>query len=293
MLVAACAASAACADPATTAGAAATAGSADAEGFRLVWSQEFDADGPPDPAVWVPEVGFARNEEAQWYQADNAAVRDGLLVIEARRERVDNPGHVSGSRRWQTARTHAEITSASLTTRGTATWLYGRFVMRARIDIRPGLWPAWWTLGDARPWPGCGEIDIMEYYAGNVLANACWQSAAGRWGQHWDSVRVPVATLAEDTHADADAWAREFHVWQMDWTEDEIRLSLDGKVLNVTDVRKTVNPDGSNPFREPHSMLVNLAVGGVNGGPFDQTQFPARFEVDYIRVYQREPQKAE
>ncbi len=253
-------------------------------GYRLVWAEEFERDGAPDPETWGFEEGFSRNEELQWYQADNAVVRDGLLVIEARRERVVNPNHEPGSRNWKTRRPHAEYTSSSLRTRGKREWLYGVFEMRARIDTRPGLWPAWWTLGSARPWPGSGEIDIMEYYDGVLLANACWQAEGGRWAQHWDATRTPLAEL--DEAGDAEAWSAEFHVWRMEWTEDEIRLFVDDRLLNTIDVQRTVNPDGSNPFREPHYMLVNLAVGGSQGGDPSGTEFPARYEIDYIRVYQ-------
>ena len=254
-------------------------------GFELVWAQEFDEDGAPDPEVWDFEEGFSRNEEAQWYQPDNAFIENGLLVIEARRERVANPGFQADSKGWRTTREFAEITSSSLRTRQSTDWLYGRFELRARIDIRPGLWPAWWTVGFARPWPAGGEIDMMEYYRGDILANAAWKAPGGRWEPEWDSVRVPVEELAGDESP--ESWASRFHVWRMDWNEDEILLFLDGRLLNTIDVTRTINPDGTNPFREPHYMLINLAVGGTQGGDFSLTEFPARYEIDYIRVYQR------
>jgi beta-glucanase (GH16 family) len=260
------------------------------DGYSLVWAQEFEIDGSYDAAVWVPEVGFSRNEELQWYRGENARVENGLLVIEARRERIANPDHRPGSKNWKTARSHAEYTSASLTTRGTHAWRYGIFEMRGRIDIRQGAWPAWWTVGSARPWPGCGEIDMMEYYDGVVLANACWKSEGGRWSQHWDATRTPVEKLAGE--AGVDDWVESFHIWRMEWTPDRIDLFLDGRLLNSVDVTSTVNPDGSNPFREPHHMLVNLAIGGTQGGDPSGTEFPVRYEIDYIRVYQTPEQAA-
>jgi len=52
---------------------------------------------------------------------------------------------------------------------------------------------------------------------------------------------------------------------------------------------KTINatPDKANPFREPHYILLNLALGGTNGGDPSGTEFPARFEVDYVRIYRK------
>ncbi|MGH7573993.1 MAG: glycoside hydrolase family 16 protein, partial [Longimicrobiales bacterium] len=108
--------------------------------YELVWSDEFDQDGRPDPANWTYERGFVRNAELQWYQPENAWCEDGFLIIEARRERVLNPRHDPERRDWRSEREYAEYTSASVTTRGLHSWQYGRFEMRARIDTRDGLW---------------------------------------------------------------------------------------------------------------------------------------------------------
>ncbi|MGI6273645.1 MAG: glycoside hydrolase family 16 protein, partial [Anaerohalosphaeraceae bacterium] len=239
------------------------------EGYVLVWADEFNVDGRPDPANWGYERGFVRNEELQWYQPENAWCEGGMLIIEGRRERVANPGYEAGSSRWQRGREFAEYTSACLLTRGRRQWLYGRFVMRGRIDVRGGLWPAWWTLGSARGWPGCGEIDIMEYYRGMLLANACWGSGR-RWQAVWDDLRKPVKEFGPD-------WAKAFHVWRMDWDAEWIRLYVDDVLLNEIDLSKTINGDreGANPFHEPHYMLLNLAIGGTQGGDPSGTEFPA------------------
>ena len=259
------------------------------QGYTLVWADEFDRDGPPDPAKWTHERGFVRNQELQWYGPDNAKVAGGLLVIEARRERVPNPGFDRGSRDapapgqpadWR-RREFAEYTSASLMTKGLHSWQYGRFEMRGRIDTRAGLWPAYWTLGVKGTWPHNGEIDIMEYYRGLLLANAAW-GGTERFQPIWDDSRTPIASFGT-------AWPGAFHVWRMDWDERTIALSVDGQRLNDIDLTKTINQDGTrtNPFHQPHYLLVNLAVGGTQGGDPSSTAFPARFEIDYVRVYQR------
>lgn len=243
--------------------------------YRLVWADEFNTPGPPDPKKWMFEHGFVRNEEHQWFQPQNAVCRDGILFIEARRERVVVP---KGKRRW--GRTEAEYTSASIKTRGLASWTYGRFEMRAKIDVRMGLWPAWWTTGSAREWPGCGEIDIMEYFRDMLLVNAAFANRDRT--VVWDSVRTPLAELG------GPKWADSFHVWRMDWDEKKIEVYVDDRLLNAIDIEATYNtsPDGANPFREPHYMRLNLSVGGLEGGNPSNTEFPGRFEVDYVRVYQ-------
>ena len=250
--------------------------------FELVWADEFDRDGPPDSSRWTYEHGFVRNEELQWYRPENARVEHGQLIIEARRERIANPAFDSGGRSWRARRASAEYTSASLTTRGLARWQYGRFEMRARIDVRAGLWPAFWTVGEQGIWPASGEIDVMEYYRGLLLANVAWADSAGR--AKWDSARRPIADLG------GSGWADHYHVWRMDWDEHEIRLSVDTLLLNTTRLDSTLNGAGPppNPLRQPHHIILNLAIGGQSGGDPSSTRFPARFEIDYVRVYQRQ-----
>lgn len=254
------------------------------ETWKLVWADEFDKAGAPDPKNWTFETGFVRNEEFQWYQPDNARCEKGMLIIEARKERKPNPQYEAGSGDWRRKRPFAEYTAASLSTRGRHAWKYGRFEMRARIDVRSGLWPAFWTLGAEGEWPRNGEIDIMEYYRGELLANVAWGTDR-RWTAKWHTVKHPLTDFKDPD------WAKRFHVWRMDWDADSIKLYVDDRLLNTTELKETVNGDGSgkNPFRQPHYLLLNLAVGGQNGGDPSSTKFPARFEVDYVRVYQKDP----
>lgn len=245
---------------------------------RLVWSEEFDEDGQPDPENWNYETGFVRNNELQWYQPDNAWIEDGMLIIEGRHEQVQNPNFDPENDDWRENREYAEYTSTSMHTRGLQSWQFGRFEIRARIDVSEGMWPAWWTLGVDGSWPHNGEIDILEYYDGVVLANAAWGTEE-QWVPEWDDVRIPISDFDEN-------WADEFHTWRMDWNEDYIRLYLDDELLNEVDLSETINPDGTNPFHQPHYMLVNLAIGGNQGGDPSGTEFPARYEIDYIRVYE-------
>jgi beta-glucanase (GH16 family) len=253
-------------------------------GYRLVWSDEFDRDGPPDPKKWTFEQGFVRNQELQWYQPENARCEKGLLVIEGRREKKPNPRYRAGSDRWQESREHIEYTASSIQTRGLHAWKYGRFEMRGRIDARPGLWPAFWTLGVEGEWPSNGEIDIMEFYRGKLLANVAWGTNR-RWTAKWDSSATPLEQLG------GPDWSKQFHIWRMDWDEKSIKLYVDDRLLNETDLRQTINGDAErkNPFHQPHYLLLNLAIGGQNGGDPSKTEFPSRFEVDYVRVYQKTP----
>jgi len=250
-------------------------------GYRLVWSDEFDVDGRPSTANWRYEQGFVRNEEDQWYQQDNARVEGGVLIIEGRREQKANPNYQAGSSDWKRNRQYAEYTSSSLNTSGLHSWQFGRFEMRGRIETRAGLWPAWWTLGNSGEWPSNGEIDIMEFYNGRILANvACGTST--RYEAKWDSVTKTITSFNDPT------WSSKFHVWRMDWDDTKIDLYVDDVLMNTTNLADMLNPNGQSPFRQPHYMLVNLAIGGINGGDPSATPFPSRYEVDYVRVFQRQ-----
>lgn len=252
--------------------------------YRLVWADEFNQDGRPDTTHWVYETGFVRNEEDQWYQQENAWCGGGMLIIEARRESRPNPWYNPGSEHWKTNRPNYHYTSACLKTRGKHQWRYGRFEMRARIDTRPGMWPAFWTLGVDGEWPSGGECDIMEYFRGMLLANFAWGSDK-RYAPIWDDSRLPIDSLGEN-------WSDDFHIWRLDWNEESMKIYVDDRLLNEVDLSTTINEsDGKNPFHQPHYILLNLAIGGTNGGDPNETEFPARFEIDYVRVYQTDGMK--
>ncbi len=251
------------------------------DAFKLVWADEFTKEGRPDEKNWKYEKGFVRNHEAQFYQPENAFCAKGLLVIEARKEHKANPMFVADSKDWRKSRSDIEFTSACLISRGLQQWQYGRFEIRARIPVQFGYWPAWWTLGIEKNWPANGEIDIMEFYRGRLLANIACLGKDKK--PEWFSNKFSVDSLG------GKQWADQFHIWRMDWDESFITLWLDNQVLNKVSVDLLQNKDGSGfqPFKQPHFMLLNLAIGGDNGGDPAGSDFPGRMEVDYVRVYQK------
>ena len=250
------------------------------DGYRLVWHDEFNRDGPVNPNNWEYEHGFVRGKELQWYQPQNARCVDGRLIISARQETVVNPGYQADSPDWRKRRRVAHYTSSSIKTRGKHSWKYGIFIMRGRINTHPGSWPAWWTIGDHKPWPAGGEIDLMEYYRGHINANVAWQGANGH--AKWKSVFKPIVQFHDPN------WSSRFHIWAMHWEPDAIRLFLDGYLMNHVDLSQTHDPryNNYNPFHHKAFMILNLAIGGAGGDP-SHTEFPVLFEVDYVRVYQR------
>lgn len=262
-----------------------------AQEYTLVWSDEFNEDGKPNSEYWSFEKGFVRNNELQWYQEENAYCKDGKLIIEGRREKRPNPLYEKGSTDWRKSRPFIKYTSSSLKTAGKKEFLYGRFEIRARIPLESGSWPAIWTLGTTMEWPSCGEIDIMEYYRINndphLLANVAWGTDK-RYKAEWRTQAVPFRHFLEKN----SNWGKEFHVWRMDWEENSIKLYLDDELLNEVSLKETVNGAWGNythPFKQPHYLLLNLALG-ANGGEPDVLAFPMKYEIDYVRVYQKKEQ---
>jgi len=250
------------------------------EDYSLVWSDEFNRNGAVDTSIWHFEEGLVRNHEYQWYQKENAWQENGFLIIEARREKKLNPNYNPLSSDWRKAIQDIQYTSSSINTSKSKYFVYGRFEIRARINTESGLWPAFWTLGVRGEWPSNGEIDIMEYYKGNLLANVAYASSI-RYKAKWFTEKKTVSSFNDPN------WDKKFHTWRMDWNEESINLYVDNLLMNEVLLKDAKNPDGFNPFKQPHYILLNLAIGGDNGGDPSNSKFPNRYEIDYVRVYQK------
>ncbi len=241
--------------------------------YELVWADEFERDGLPDPAKWVWDTHANKlgwyNKELQYYSADrpeNARVEKGRLIITARKEILEDRADHGGQ----------NYTSARLVTKGKAEWTYGMIEVRAKLPCGKGSWPAIWTLGSTAGHPDGGEIDIMEHVGmtpGDVFGTVHTRASVGTSG-NGAKVRVDDACAA-------------FHDYQLVWTPKELRFAVDGKAFH-----KYVN-EGTGaaqwPFDNPQYLLLNLAVGGAMGGAVDDAIFPTTFEIEHVRVYQRKP----
>ncbi len=240
----------------------------DPKAWKLVWGDEFDKDGLPDSTKWDYEEGYIRNNEAQYYtraRKENARIEGGKLIIEAR---MDNwNGH--------------KITSANLVTRNKQHFTYGRIEIRAKVPTGRGTWPAFWTLGEnigEVGWPKCGEIDILEYVGfdpDKVHANV-----------HCDAYNHMKGNGRGNNLPGQEPW-KEFNVYAVEWWPDRLEFFFNETRYLV--YRKEADNTSVWPFDQPHFLLLNLAIGGAWGGVkgIDESLFPHKFEVDYVRVYRR------
>ncbi len=148
------------------------------------------------------------------------------------------------------------------------------------------LWPSQYTEHSIKNSPyKNGKGDIMEFYRVNdvptILANVAWGTRQPSTAK-WHTETIPLSNfLAID-----QKWVEKFHIWKMDWNKDSINIYLDDRLLNTTLLNQTINADSSNPFLQPHFLLLNLAIGG-NGGEPSKSATPVKYEIDYVRVYQK------
>jgi beta-glucanase (GH16 family) len=253
-------------------------------GWELVWSDEFDYTGLPDKSKWTYEQGFVRNRELQYYtrgRKENARVEKGMLVLRAKKERFPNARYQAGSGDWRKKREFAEFTSASVTTRGKASWKYGRIEVRAKLPTGRGLWPAIWMLGTdigKVGWPACGEIDIMENvgFAPDIIHGNIHTEKYNHVKKTAKGSKVTVPKPYET-----------FHVYAIEWDEKGIDFFVDEKKYF------TFKNEGTGvdvwPFGREQYLILNIAIGGAWGGQkgIDESVFPQKFVIDYVRVYQR------
>lgn len=256
-----------------------------ASDWELIWSDEFDYTGLPDPAKWGYEEGFIRNKELQYYtreRLENVRVENGMLVIEARKESGRNPRYKENSSDWREQRPFAEYSSGSINTLGKAEFQYGRVEVRAKVPRGMGVWPAIWMMGVNRAvvkWPRCGEIDIMEYVGKEphtLHANTHFADPSNKDRAVHRSAGKGRITIQEPY--------KNFHVYAIEWDEKEIRFFVDDQQFSTMDI-DVAGKGPDNPFRKPHYLLLNFALGGNWGGTMDDSVLPQRFEIDYVRIF--------
>ena len=248
--------------------------------MRLVWSDEFDTPGLPDPGKWVHDISRNAvgwfNNELQYYatnRLENARVENGKLIITARQERLSTAPDFGGQ----------NYTSARLITRGLSSWTYGYFDVRAKLPCGLGTWPAIWMLGTGGLWPDDGEIDIMEQKGTSIAAKREVMGTLHTRAYNWSGGTLGVAQGAATPLPSA---CTSFNNYQMTWDADRLAIGVNG--VNYFEFRNPKNGDTTQwPFNAPQFMILNVAVGGDLGGAVDNAALPAVMEVEYVRVYQR------
>jgi beta-glucanase (GH16 family) len=233
--------------------------------LSLIWSDEFNTAGAPDPAKWGYDIGDGcpgncgwGNNELQYYtnRPDNAVISGGTLKIISKAENFSGKAY----------------TSARLLSKDKFSFKYGKVETRAKLPAGVGTWPAIWMLGNninTVGWPACGEIDIMEHLGRDLNKIYATLHYPGRSGGSADGNTKIISNATTD-----------FHIYTLEWTSSLIRISVDGDLIH------SVVNSTSIPFNQNFFLIMNIAMGGNFGGPVDPAFTNASLEIDYIRVYQ-------
>lgn len=243
-----------------------TNGELDLNFDTLVWSDEFNYTGLPDPTKWNFELGangWGNHEEQNYVKRwENSRVENGTLTIEARKDNFDG----------------LPYSSARITTQYKAKWTYGRIEARAKLPGGVGIWAAIWMMPEKSvygQWPNSGEIDIMEYVGFTPTYIYGTTHTAANYGGNGLSGSVKI-----------DDCESSFHVYKIEWYPTGIYFYVDDNLFHRVD-----NPNDGNyetwPFDQDFFLILNLAVGGDWGGAqgVDDSIFPQQMVVDYVRVY--------
>ncbi len=273
-------------------------------GWTLAWSDEFDQ-GKIDRAKWAFETDCwgGGNNERQCYtkSGQNAAVKDGKLVITARHERTTGPAlpaHLRTGAGTSEAEATRDFSSAKLTTHGKASWRFGKLEVRAKLPLGQGTWPAIWMLPEKNaygPWAASGEIDVLEAVNLGVPCGKCKGERedtilgtlhfGGKWPKNLHrGEEVPFPEVLDGG----------FHTYGIEWEPGKITWQFDGKTY-ATRTASEWSTTGSSapgaPFDQPFYLILNLAIGGglpeergLGGVRLDG--YPKLMEVDWVRVWQ-------
>ncbi|KAG1421000.1 hypothetical protein G6F58_003942 [Rhizopus delemar] len=176
------------------------------------------------------------------------------------------------------------IQSARLRTVNSMSIRYGKVEVRARTPKGDWLWPAIWMLPKDSvygTWPASGEIDIMESRGnkGYPYGNTSQILSTLHWGPNFylNKYHLTQGQIQSKTGTFSD----NFHIYGLEWSKEGLRTYVDDQtVLQVDfdksawekgafDEKTTMNPwkggDISAPFDQEFYLIMNLAVGGVNG----------------------------
>lgn len=235
-----------------------------APGTTLVWADEFNTDGAPDPAKWGYDLGDGcpnncgwGNNELEYYTSrpENVIVKNGVLKINAIKESYMG----------------AAYTSARILSKDKFEFTYGKVEIKAKIPAAVGTWPALWTLGSdisTVSWPACGEMDIMEARGSEPNKIFGTFHYPGRSGGNADGGTTIISNASA-----------AFHIYSLEWISTSIKISVDGIVYH------TLANSSSVPFNHDFFLIMNVAMGGNFAGSIAPSFTSDTMEVDYIRVY--------
>ena len=253
--------------------------------YKLVWAEEFNYIGLPDSTFWDYHEGYERNSEIQDFKKANlkySRVENGRLILEAHKDPHN------GINKWTKKPYHFDFSSAEVITDKKISFKYGRIDVAAKIPLGRGVWPAIWMMPVKSVyggWPRSGEIDIMEYVWGIDENHETIASTV-----HTEDIDINKNKI-ESGWASSNTLSTSFHLYSLIWKENSIEILFDNKTIftysNISPSKVTASSAAKWPFNQEFYLMMNISIGGSWGGIWgiDESIFPARMEIDYVRYY--------
>ena len=241
--------------------------------YNLIWSDNFQSSSSLNPSIWKPENGDGTeyknrgwgNKERQYYLANQISFDSANgLNINATRSGAEKYSCYYG--------TNCEWISSKYVTKGLVGFKYGRIEARVKGPAGGGSWAAFWMLGadiDQRPWPGCGEIDVVELLGRDPKTV-------------YGTPHGPASGQSYTTDLES-GFANDFHTYAVDWLPDQITWYLDGKAYGSLNRSSLVDPTHTWIFDHEFYLLMNLAMGGTFGGEIDPKLQNSSMSIQWVR----------
>ena len=272
-----------------------------AQTWTQAWSDEFNgpANSAINPANWTYDTGSLMvNNEVEYYCAPGSSTPP--CVAGTPNAYIDGNGHLV----IQAIKISSSVapysnswTSARLNTSGNLqNFQYGRLESSMMLPVGPGIWPAYWALGNnisSVGWPMSGEIDFMENVPasgglgptairstihGGISSSSCYCGGNG--------IGAPYTFPSNDPNGTD---VTTFHTYGGIWSPNMVQFYVDDPTKIFFVVTASDIPSGQSwDFNHPFFLLLNLAVGGTGswpGPPDSSTPNPAVMTVDYVRAY--------
>jgi beta-glucanase (GH16 family) len=264
-------------------------------GYVEVFGDEFNGSSLDTSAWWTRYIyDNGRldhlNDEAERFRENNNHVMTGnSLQLTARL--VKDP--VTGKKRYESGMIRSKMT-----------FKYGYFEARVKMPPGKGMWPAFWLNSDSTPdgkisWPP--EIDIFEFvnngkddkttmFHMGAVSHKLKDGSPSPWGGELLSSAPHVSMLKGPggEYFGTTDFTQDYHIFALLWdTDDTITWYLDGQSIMKRTYKWVYTSGQDAPYAH---VLLNLAMGGQWAGRYgiDDSAFPQSFDLDYVRVYQKQ-----
>lgn len=232
--------------------------------WELTFEDDFDAPAV-DSKKWMNNYfwgevllkdSYALPGDKQFYTGGNNIEIDGsVLKIVTRKEQ-------SRGKLWDPAfgfrEAEFDYTSGLISTGRSFRQKYGRFKARIRMNSAP-IRQAGWMLSDTM----LPHVDLVKFDGKKINMGSYWGRANEKGGLRKKIYKSGGSRFTGD-----------FYVYSIDWSEDRISWSINGKEVLVQTENVPQDP-----------MYIVFSSGVTDSVP--ESRLPSNMEIDYVRVYRK------